>query len=385
MKHCLLLSAWIVIGLMPSIGMGQTIEISSFQGNGCLSWTNTVNSNAVYRIEWASQLDGPWYRTFDNIAAIDAHIADTFEVGVPMFYRVVMRTNEPPKGMVWVETGDFVQGQEGVIDATPVHTNLISGFWMDATEVTKRKWDEVYVWATNNGYTFSSESVGKGKLGNYLEFSEYPVHSVTWYDAVKWCNARSQKEGLAPVYYTWGIPLLANIYKTGDITISNQWVFMNFNGYRLPTEAEWEKAARGMHSQRFFPWGGDIIDQTRANYIGVTNGYYPYDHSQTDGYIPEYYTNGSPYTCPVGTFPANAYGLYDMSGNLAEWVWDWLGSYYSEYVTNPLGPDRGGLKMARGGCWNLHADAAMCADRYYYQAPETSNSLIGFRCVRREE
>jgi len=101
----------------------------------------------------------------------------------------------------------------GYPDELPVHTNFISGFWMDAMEVTKAKWSEVYNWAITNGYLFSN--VGSGKTNNH------PVHTVNWYDCVKWCNARSQKEALTPCYYI--DPIHFNLYKTGDFNVSNSW------------------------------------------------------------------------------------------------------------------------------------------------------------------
>ncbi|MBU1909359.1 MAG: formylglycine-generating enzyme family protein, partial [Verrucomicrobia bacterium] len=249
----------VLLGLQATRSIGQSPVITSFEGNGVLSWTNYANSNAIYRVEWASQVSGPWRRfTYQPINTIDAHSETTFTVQVPMFYRVVLFTNEPPQGMVWIDGGEFVMGAIdgfGSSDELPVHTNFISGFWMDEMEVTKAKWSEVYNWAVTNGYGLSA---GSGKASNH------PVHSVNWYACVKWCNARSQKEGLTPCYYT--DTAQTGVYKAGNISISNDWVKWSTNGYRLPTEAEWEKAARGGRQRRRFPWGGDTIQHVRANY-----------------------------------------------------------------------------------------------------------------------
>jgi formylglycine-generating enzyme required for sulfatase activity len=244
---------------------------------------------------------------------------------------------------------------------------------MDAMEITKAKWDEVAAWGATNGYT--DLPAGGGKTNNH------PVHTVNWYDCVKWSNARSEKEGLTPAYYI--DPIFFNTYKTGNINISNDWVNWNSSGYRLPTEAEWEKAARGSRQQKFFPWGGNTIQHTRANYIANTNTY-TYDTSLTTSYHPAYLAGGFPYTSPVGSFPANGYKLYDMAGNVAEWCWDWDANYSSSYQTDPRGPvvgPFGDFRIARGGSWNQDALRARCARRDSHP-PGSSADARGFRCVK---
>ncbi len=362
----------VISGFLVTISMGQGPLITSFQGNGQMSWTNALNSNALYRVEWAARAGGPWYRNFDNIGSLDGRSATGFTVTVPMFYRVVMATNPPPVGMVWIDGGDVELGQTGI--AEPVHTNLISGFWMDATEVTKAQWDDVAAWAATNGYDIFGGG-GEGKTNNH------PVHSVSWYEAVKWCNARSQKEGLTPCYTI--DPIFFNIYKTGNVNISNSWVNWAVNGYRLPTEAEWEKASRGARQGRMFPWGGDTIQHTRANYFAATN-IFSYDTSLTQGYHPNYQSGGAPYTSPVGSFPANGYGLHDMVGNVMEWCWDWYGEYTEGYQTDTHGPetgDYGPIRVLRGGAWSYNAFSARVANRDN-NSPDSENNVIGFRCVR---
>jgi formylglycine-generating enzyme required for sulfatase activity len=372
MKAARWMTSIAVSGIFATTSMGEGPAITAFQGNGQLSWTNAVNSNALYRVEWAAQAGGPWHRNFDNIASLDGRSATGFTVSVPMFYRVVMATNQPPVGMVWIEGGDVELGQTGV--AEPVHTNFISGFWMDATEVTKAQWDDVANWATTNGYDITAAG-GSGKTNNH------PVQMVTWYECVKWCNARSQKEGLTPCYAI--DPIFFNIYKTGNVNISNSWVNWSANGYRLPTEAEWEKAARGARQGRQFPWGGDTIQHARANYYADTNSY-SYDTSLTQGYHPDYETGGSPYTSAVGSFPANGYGLHDMAGNVWEWCWDWYGDYTAGYQTDPHGPPTGQYganRVLRGGSWGGLAFVERVANRNSSN-PDNGNNNIGLRCAR---
>lgn len=284
-------------------------------------------------------------------------------------FRVTASDDPPtPSGMVLIPAGSFQMGDsfsEGSPDERPVHTVFISAFYMDKYEVTKALWDEVRAWGASNGYT--DLPGGGGKSANH------PVHSITWYAMVKWCNARSQKAGLTPCYTVSG-----NVYKTGSSTPDCNW---SANGYRLPTEAEWEKAARGGLSGKRFPWG-DTISHSQANYESSTS--YSYDVSPTRGYHPTYNDAVSPYTSPVGSFAANGYGLFDMAGNLWEWCWDrWSDSYYgSSPGTNPRGPASGSYRQHRGGGWINSASHCRAASRGSYSYPFDGGVSLGFRSAR---
>lgn len=350
---------------------GQQPTIVLSPGNGRLAWTNAVKSNAIYRVEWASEAGGPWHSfVHPSLNTIDAHGSTAFEVEVPMFYRVVMVTNAPPPGMVWIDGGDVELGALSPIYPDETRTNFISGFWMDEMEVSKSKWDEVYVWATNHGYAF--ENSGMGKTNNH------PVQEVGWHDCVKWCNARSQKEGLTPCYYTGAG--FGTVYTQGVVDVSNDWVNWSANGYRLPTSAEWEKAARGGRRHSLFPWGGDTIQHKQANYYSTQAN--PYDISPTSGNHPDYNDGVRPYTSPVGSFPANGYGLHDMDGNVFEWCWDWWGIPIMDYQVDPRGPASGTYRILRGGSWNYEPEYALCARWTTTAFSGLENSSYGFRCAR---
>ena len=271
-----------------------------------------------------------------------------------------------PPGMVLIPAGAFTMGDtlDGNSDAVPISTT-VSAFYMDVNLVSWSQWQSVYHWATNHGYGFVH--AGAGKAANH------PVQTVDWYDCAKWSNARSQQAGRTPVYYTNAG--LTAIYTSGEpTTLYPNWTA---SGYRLPTEAEWEKAARGGLSGQRFPWG-NVINQNLANYFGYTA--YNYDLGPNGN--PAAFTNGvSPYTSPVDSFAANGYGLNDMAGNIGEWCWDWYGTPYAG------GADPHGLigplssRVQRGGSWIDYAVLARCAFRNKY-APVNAINYFGFRCVR---
>ncbi len=262
--------------------------------------------------------------------------------------------------------GDTLVGES---DAIPTNV-YVSAFYMDVNLVSSNQWQSVYNWATNNGYGFDYAGFGKG--------TNYPVEYVDWYDVVKWSNARSQQAGLTPVYYT--DTNLTQVYTNGD----TDEVYPNWsaNGYRLPTVAEWEKAARGGLIGQRFPWG-NIISESLANYQGNTG--ISYDLGP-NGYNTNFDTLPIPFTSPVGYFAPNGYGLKDMAGNVFEWCWDWYAPppypTGSPYLggTNPTGPATGSNRVTRGGDCFVAATSARCAYRNSAN-PNYATYVIGFRCV----
>ena len=231
------------------------------------------------------------------------------------------------------------------------HNLTVQTFYMDSKEVTKARWDEVFLWAKAHGYQFDNPGGGKAP--------DHPVVSVNWFDCVKWCNARSEKEGRPVCYLLDGKP-----YRTGK-DIKGLKVDFAVAGYRLPTDAEWEYAARGGLPGKRYPWG-DEIDHTKANYLGHSSGI-TYDKGY-EGNNRQFVTADGASTAAVGSFPPNAYGLYDMVGNVWEWNWDW--SLTSPNVHRSL----------RGGAYSYSCDYARLASRSDLYTENTYYS-IGFRTV----
>ena len=235
---------------------------------------------------------------------------------------------------------------------------------MDTNVVSYAAWKSVYAYATSHGYGFSQAVAGKA--------NDHPVYWVDWYDAVKWCNARSQQAGMTVVYYTDAA--LTQVYTSGEPgTVYANW---SAGGYRLPTEAEWEYAARGGLVGQRFPWGMTISER-QANYNGDT-GSYSYDLGP-NGYNSKFARGDEPFTSPVGSFAPNGYGLYDMAGNVFQWCWDWYGTPYSG-GTNPRGVVSGSDRVLRGGSWSYFAVGCRSAYRLG-DYPSHDYGDIGFRAV----
>jgi formylglycine-generating enzyme len=340
--------------------------ITAASADGHITWTNSPTS-ATFTVQTVQSLGGQ--ANWVNYAQVPVTGAvTTYWVCDP----------NPPAGMALIPAGSFTMGNcmdpsEGSSDELPLHTVYVSAFYMDIYSVTYGLWTNVYHWATNHGYSFDGPII-MGKAPNH------PVDCVVWADAVKWCNARSEMEGLTPCYYTSASLTQMTICRSGEPSLTNGLVNWKANGYRLPTEAEWEKAGRGGVSGHRFPWSdADTIDHSRANYYSC--GEHPYDVNPTVGWHPTFNDGVWPYTSPVGYFAPNGYGLYDMAGNMGQWCWDWYGSYSSDSQTDPHGPYFAQLRTIRGGDWYYDPDSCRTAHRGHY-GEGTGTTGCGLRCVR---
>jgi formylglycine-generating enzyme required for sulfatase activity len=370
--------------VLPALAQ-PTLSIAPTNNQLILFWPANANgTNGV--LESTSDLTSPnWIASADAVPAnygSQTAVAVTY-IASARFFRLVL---VPPTadGMALIPSGWFTMGNQildgnsitndaDITDAGPTNV-YVSAFYMDTNLVSYSQWQTVYNYARSQGYLFdyagSAQTVAQ---------SVQPVQTVNWYDCLKWCNARSQMAGLVPVYYTDAA--FAQLYTNMEVRPYVNW---SANGYRLPTEAEWEKAARGGLSGHRFPWG-NTISLSQANYYSVSNSLWPYDMGPYVGFNPAFVYAQEPYTSPVGYFAANGYGLYDMAGNVDEWCWDWYGTPYGQPTTNnPTGPSSGSNVVLRGGIWGGSANLLRCASRrlsgvFFF----TSSFYDGFRCVRR--
>jgi formylglycine-generating enzyme len=360
--HRLLIALALAAGVHSALAQVTNLGIAPAGGQSVLYWpVSTTN----YVLQTTTNLASPnWVTATDAVPASAVTVNNTSPA---RFFRL----SAVPVGLALIPAGAFTMGDtlDGNTngDATPINVT-VSAFYMDVNLVTLSQWQSVYSYATNHGYRFVNP--GSGKAANH------PVQTVDWYDCVKWSNARSVQAGLTPVYYTDAG--LTQVYTNGVVTtLYPNWAA---SGYRFPTEAEWEKAARGGLSGQRFPWG-NLIGEGQANYYAATASV-SYDLGGNIYNAIGNYPATSPGTSPVGSFPANGYGLYDMAGNVFEWCWDWYGVPYAG-GTDPHGPT-GPLsnRVMRGGAWGGYAVSARCAFRVGYVLPNLAYFGLGFRCVR---
>ena len=244
--------------------------------------------------------------------------------------------------------GSPANEHERRIDETQ-HQVTVSSFYMSVYTVTQKEYIEVM-----------------GENPSFFRGDNLPVEKVSWYDAIEYCNRLSEREGLTPVYTINKDKADPNNL---NVMYSNQfhpdplrWTITwdkNANGYRLPTEAEWEYACRAGTTTRF--WSGDdemslsgkvnAADLTFIERMGKNDFEWVNFHDGFDS------------TSPVGSFAPNPWGLYDILGNVYEWCWDWYGSYPSEPQSNPTGAVSGTERVIRGGSWINGGDYLRSAAR----------------------
>lgn len=305
-----------------------------------------------------------------------------------------------PPDMAFIPGGEFLMGDhfdEGRPNEKPIHAVMVDSFYISIYETTNEQYcnflnsakssGEILVYNgmvyslinSNIWYYFDTNSYDEDSQIEYSggvfsvrtksgrNMSNDPVLEVSWYGAVAYCNWRSQQEGYEDCYNlaTW------------ECDFSK-------HGYRLPTEAEWEYAARGGEHDPYYryPWG-DTISHSQANYESINWAYG--DVSPTRGHHPLYDDGIYPYTAPVDSFQPNGYGLYNMAGNVWDWCNDWRDdSYYSiSPYDNPKGPISGTKRVLRGGSWFSDGAQRLRVARRgdWFDLPMQRDAFYGFRVV----
>ena len=270
-----------------------------------------------------------------------------------------------PEGMVLIPAGTFLMGSpeseaERRDEETQHQVTISRPFYMGKYEVTQAEWEAVM-----------------GSNPSWFQGTNLPVEWVSWYDAIEYCNKLSEKEGLTSAYTIDKERSDLNneidydvIFLYGFVDSEVRW-FVTWdreaNGYRLPTEAEWEYACRAGTTTPFST--GNNLTTNQANY----NGNYPYNRNAKGEFREQ--------TTAVGSFAPNAWGLYDMHGNVGEWCWDWYDDYSENNQTDPAGAVSGAGRVFHGGSWNTFGQGVRSAFRGYDNPGYRSNNG-GFRLVR---
>ncbi len=280
------------------------------------------------------------------------------EAGDPWTGPLEMRFRYVPAGRFQMGSPDTETERDD--DEVLHEVELTRGFWMGETEVTQAQWRQL----------MKSSPSRFGSCGD-----DCPVENVNWYEAVTFANQLSKRAKLTPCYTTEGCQgslgggcAEDEIYCSGDYSCKVVAMpALGCTGLRLPTEAEWEYAARARTKTPFST--GSNLTTAQANY----DGNYPY----AGGSKGEYRKT----TMPVRSFDPNPWKLYEVHGNVYEWTWDWFGDYPESTEADPTGAERGSSRVVRGGSWFGYARRCRSANRYR-SAPGNRGADVGFRLVR---
>ncbi len=345
------------VGLLAEAGYAQSPPSLSVRvANESVGLSIRGDVGSACTIQWASHLDGTnnW-QFLTNLTPLSSSpylVADANSITAQRFYRAFSQqvpTNVVTTNMVWIPPGTFVMGSptnEALQqpDETQHTVTLTKGFFMGKYAV---KQGEYLTLMGNNPSRFTTLDYNSNPIPADLN---RPVERVSWIDATNYCARLTQQEQAA-----------------GRLPV--EWV------YRLPTESEWEYACRAGTTTAFN--FGSAIHGGMANFYD----YYEYDAATGSIYFADPAIPWLPRTTTVGSYAPNAWGLYDMHGNVWVWCRDWYGTYPTGSVTDPQGPITGSARAVRGGGWVNHGASCRSARRYDGYPPANKSPSLGFRLV----
>jgi formylglycine-generating enzyme required for sulfatase activity len=356
-----------------STAMPEVPPLSAVREVGHIAVTSEISGMVMLQgIETGTRIRANGTALLWNVPAGDAEVAVKSDEG--QIFKAYLATAVKPEEtaaaaiehpfidrFARIPEGTFVmgspQGEAGRSDDETQRRIKISSFYMQKQEVSRAEFQQflsetgyepplgsAHIW---NGTSWEIRADADWRNPHFPQDDRHPVTLVSWYDAVEYCNWRSLREGLQPAY----------------IIEENVSWDPQADGYRLPTEAEWEYAVRGGRETPF--WVGERIGATEANFA-------PYPRDQG------IYRQA---TVPADEFPPNPWGLYNMHGNVWEWCWDWYAPYKAEDQADPIGESLGEYRVRRGGSWSAESRYARSAYRSYMTPTHRYNDT-GFRLVR---
>ena len=391
-----------VITLIVLLGLGGFLQ-ANIPGDVNSSGSVDMEDISIFSAAWLSDNSpsATWNPACDIPDANDG-IVNSLDFAILAEHWLLTAPNSDE--MAFIPGGEYWMGDhfdEGWTDELPLHPVRLDAFYIGKYEVTNGQYCAFLNAAhdSNSVYVAGTFIMGTGNDKKYCgtsynslpsqilyadgvftvldkdrgdpnntddpnDMTNDPVVSVTWYGAAAYCNWRSEQDGYQACYNlsTWEC----------DFTKK---------GYRLPTETQWEYAARGGQDGGRFPWyEPNTISHEYANYESLHLEDEDYDVNPTSGYHPVWSRGDKQYTSPIGSFAPNGYGLYDIAGNASEWCNDWYSETYYEStpLDNPKGPESGQYRLLRGGNWDYTSQHCRVANRNAW-FPDGFRAGSGFR------